>query len=193
MRFVTRENWFITNVIREICQNSYVKGTMTPPPPYYPLQMKLHLRYFRVVLFLLQRFQEIWIFRFFSWSLTSSIIQCTSVERNHVLVWVTTQQSELNELKLTVLWGQYHYKYNCYHWLGKSLSIYWLCFKSLSDRWSASLSTNNDSAKILFLSLNAIFEHHTLLIFLLINQLEFHINFCSILSSFSFMVVDSDF
>ena len=63
-----------------------------------------------------------------------------------MLLWVTTQQSELNELKLTVLWGQYHYKYSCYHWLGTSLSIYWLCLKFLSCHWSASLSTNNDSA-----------------------------------------------
>lgn len=87
---------------------------------------------------------------FFLWSLSSSIIQCKRVERNHILHWVTSQPSELNELKLTVLWGQCHCKYNCNHWLGTSLSIYWLCFKSLSGRWSASLSTNNDSAKTTF-------------------------------------------
>ena len=80
-------------------------GSTTPPLPCYPLQMKLYLRYFRVVLFLLQRFKKMWIFRFsfFLWSLPSSIIQCKSVERNHVLHWVTTQPSELNELTLTVL------------------------------------------------------------------------------------------
>ena len=94
VRFVTRENWFITNVIREICQNSYVKGTMTPPPPYYPLQMKLRLRYFRVVLFLLQRFKKIWIFRFsffydlyrqalFSVKELKEIISCTELLLSH--------------------------------------------------------------------------------------------------------------
>ena len=45
----------------------------------------------------------------------------------------------------------------------------------------------------LFLSMKAIFEHYTLLIFLLIYiKLEFHFNFCSGLPSFSFLVVDSN-
>ena len=45
----------------------------------------------------------------------------------------------------------------------------------------------------LFLSMKAIFEHYTLLIFLLIYiKLEFHFNFCSVLPSFSFLVVDSN-
>ena len=45
----------------------------------------------------------------------------------------------------------------------------------------------------LFLSMKAIFEHYTLLIFLLIYiKLEFHFNFCSVPPSFSFLVVDSN-
>ena len=36
VRFVTRENWFITNVIREICQNSYVKRVDDPTSPLLP-------------------------------------------------------------------------------------------------------------------------------------------------------------
>ena len=41
--------------------------------------------------------------------------------------------------------------------------------------------------------MKAIFEHYTLLIFLLIYiKLEFHFNFCSVLPSFSVLVVDSN-
>ena len=146
---MTRENWFITNVIREICQNSYVKGTMTPPPPYYPLQMKLHLRYFRVVLFLLQRFKKIWIFRFFLWSLTSSIIQCKSAKRNHVLHWVTTTQpSELNELKTNCIVRTISLQIQLLplarHKLTNVLTLFQVLVRSLVR---VSSSTNNDSAK----------------------------------------------
>ena len=160
-------------------------GSTTPLPPCYPLKMKLYLRYFRVVLFLLQRFKKIWIFRFsfFLWSLSSSIIQCKRVERNHILHWVTSQPSELNELRLTVLT------------IGSAQAYQFSDFVSSPCRVAGPRLFRQIMTvqKLLFLSLNAIFEHHTLLIFLLVNQLEFHIIFCSVIPSFSFMVVDSNF
>ena len=62
---MTRENWFITNVIREICQNSYVKRDDDPTSPLLPCTNETLFAVFSCgTIYSLEILKNIRIFRF---------------------------------------------------------------------------------------------------------------------------------
>ena len=96
----------------------------------------------------LKKIMDFQIFSFYD-LLSSSIIQCKSAKRNHVLHWVTTTQpSELNELKTNCIVRTISLQIQLLplarHKLTNVLTLFQVLVRSLVR---VSSSTNNDSAK----------------------------------------------